>query len=303
MTARLAAPAEIARAKLNLCLHVVGQRPDGYHRLESYVVFPEIGDRIEAESARGLSLSVDGPFGLSLGSGPDNLALRAAIALRDWAATAGGRGPETLGAALHLSKILPVASGIGGGSADAAAALRALDRLWGLAAPKAELRRLALSIGADAPVCLLSRPTLMRGVGEELLAAPAPPDCAVVLVNPGQAVATPEVFAALAEKRNAPTPPLPDRFAALDALVDWLSETRNDLQGPAERICPAVREAIAALEADGACRFARMSGSGATCFGLFATRAEAARAGEAIRAVRPAWWVAAAALGGAAPCP
>lgn len=283
---------EPARAKINLCLHVVGQRPDGYHRLDSYVAFAEIGDRIEAEPSERLSLAMEGPFALSLDAGGDNLAIRAAAALRDWATLTGAarRGPP-LGAALRLVKQLPVSSGIGGGSADGAATLRALARLWDLAVPPPEMARLALGLGADGPVCLASRPLRMRDIGETLSPAPPPPDCGLVLVNPGVAVATPEVFRALTEKRNPAPPPTPERFADLDALLDWLAETRNDLTAPAEALRPAIAEARAALAAAPRCRLARMSGSGATCFGLFDDHGAAERAADALRAAHPAWWI------------
>jgi 4-diphosphocytidyl-2-C-methyl-D-erythritol kinase len=273
-------PAELAPAKVNLALHVTGRRADGYHLLDSLVVFPRVGDLLEAEAASGLSLSIDGAFARDLGTGPDNLVLSAALLLR-------GGAPR--GAALRLVKSLPVASGIGGGSADAAAALRLLARLWGLPLPPADA---VLGLGADVPVCLDGRSCRMRGIGEEIAPVSLPP-CWLVLVNPGLAVSTPAVFAALACRDNPPmpdTPSLPDAAA----LADYLATLRNDLEAPATEASPPVAEVLAALASTPGCRIARMSGSGATCFGLFLAEAPALVAAEALRRARPGWWVAAA---------
>jgi 4-diphosphocytidyl-2-C-methyl-D-erythritol kinase len=273
-----AAPAaELAPAKVNLALHVVG-RCDGYHLLDSLVAFARLGDRLEAEPADRLSLAIDGPFARDLGAGPDNLVLRAA------ALVAPGRG-----AVLRLTKLLPVASGIGGGSADAAATLRLLARLWDLPLPG---RDALLGLGADLPVCLAGRASRMRGIGEDLAPLTLPPFW-LVLANPGVPVPTGAVFAALACRDN---PPLPDppRFADADALAVWLAAQRNDLEAPAATVAPAVADVLAALAAQPGCRLARMSGSGATCFGLFAAGPAAAAAAAALRRARPGWWVEAA---------
>jgi 4-diphosphocytidyl-2-C-methyl-D-erythritol kinase len=283
MAAPDAAPlVEIAPAKVNLALHVTGRRADGYHLLDSLVVFPRIGDRLEAEPAAGLSLSLRGPFASALGTGDDNLVLRAAALLR----------PPGQGAALHLTKALPVAAGIGGGSADAAAALRLLARLWGVA-PPAPARVLAL--GADVPVCLAGASARMRGIGGDLGAVALPPFW-IVLVNPGVPVATGAVFAGLASRDNAPMtdpPHLPDAAA----LVRWLAAQRNDLEAPARALAPVIGTVIDALAAQRGCALARMSGSGATAFGLFDTEAPALAAAEALRAAEPLWWIAAAPVG------
>ncbi len=281
MTAeRLVAPAP---AKVNLWLHVVGRRPDGYHLLDSLVVFPRVGDTIEAEPSRFLSLTVDGPFAAELGAGADNIVLRAAEGL----AAALGRSD---GAALRLVKRLPVASGVGGGSTDAAATLSVLLRLWNARIDVARLHALALSLGADVPACLFAPASVfLRGVGEEIASAPALPGFALLLVNPGAPVATPRVFAALATKENPPPPDL-EPPTGLDALVERLEATRNDLEAPAIALAPTIADVLARLRALPFCRFARMSGSGATCFGVFAEEA-AARAGErAIREAEPRWW-------------
>ncbi|WP_347266944.1 4-(cytidine 5'-diphospho)-2-C-methyl-D-erythritol kinase [Paracoccus sp. (in: a-proteobacteria)] len=262
---------EPAPAKLNLTLHVTGQRADGYHLLDSLVVFLELGDVVTLAEGP-LSLAVTGPFAGDLDPGPDNLCLRAArLAGRE--------------AAITLEKNLPVASGIGGGSADAAAVLRALG------APA----RGSEALGADLPVCMAGRPARMRGLGEILAPLPALPALDLLLVNPRRALATPAVFAALAQRQNPPMPeplpPFPDRAA----LIAFLHTCRNDLQTPAMRLLPEIAECLAALRDAGAA-LARMSGSGATCFGLFASAAAAEAARARIARARPGWWLATSGL-------
>lgn len=267
-----------APAKLNLCLHVTGRRPDGYHLLDSLVVFASVGDRVSADMGPELTLRITGPEAADLTAGPDNLVLRAALAMG-------------LDATLVLEKILPLASGIGGGSADAAATLRALARLTGRPLPPmAEVLRL----GADVPVCLAGRPTRMSGIGEILHPLPPLPAMACVLVNPRMPVPTPPVFAALARRDNPPLPDLPAHaLACAPALAAWLSaHTRNDLAAPAREVAPVLAEVQAALEATPDCLLARMSGSGGTHFGLFADSAAAEKAAAALRTTHPAWWVA-----------
>ncbi len=268
---------EVARAKLNLCLHVTGRRADGYHLLDSLVVFPALGDRLWAEPATGLSLSVCGPFADQLPADGDNLVLRAAALFGT-------------GAALRLEKNLPAAGGIGGGSADAAATLRLMARM--LDAPLPEARR-TLALGADVPVCVESRPARMAGIGEQITPLAPLPTLWCVLVNPGAACPTPAVFAALERRDGSPLPEIPARFADAEALLDYLFATRNDLEAPARRLVPAIGEALEALAASGAA-LARMSGSGATCFGLFEDEGAALSAAERLRAAAPGWWVAAA---------
>ena len=283
---------ETARAKVNLCLHVTGRRADGYHLLDSLVVFPGIGDGLEARPAPGLSLEIDGPFAEGLSTGPDNLVLRAAETLR--AAAFGGDGAGAPGAALRLTKRLPLASGIGGGSADAAAALRALNRLWRLKMDPAALEALALPLGADVPVCIASAPRRMTGIGEVLSDMPAPPACWMLLANPLQETPTPSVFKALTRRDNPPVP-APPAGADPSGLAAWLgARTRNDLAGPAEALRPDIARLRAALAAAPGALLARMSGSGATVFALFAAEAEAR---EAAAALPPPWWRAVARLG------
>lgn len=268
---------EGAPAKINLCLHVIEQRPDGYHTLDSLVVFAGAGDRVTAEPGTELSLSVSGPESAGLTSEADNLVLRAARMMG-------------VKARLQLWKELPVASGIGGGSADAAASLRALARLTGQPLPDPKQ---VLALGADVPVCLAGRPARMRGIGEDLSPLPSLPAVWLVLVNPRQAVPTPAVFSGLTCRENAPVPDLPARgWASAAGLADWLQDrTRNDLQGPAIAIAPVIGRVLAVLAADRGCLLARMSGSGATCFGLFATQDSAMAAARALRASEPGWWV------------
>ena len=274
---------ERAPAKVNLYLHITGRRPDGYHELDSLAVFPGVGDHLRAEPADALSLRVEGPFGPGLDAGPDNLALRAARAL------AAASGVEA-GAALILDKRLPVASGIGGGSADAAAALRLLSRLWGLALPPAALAGLAAELGADVPVCLLSQPSRMGGTGEILGIAPLLPPCGIALANPGVAVSTEAVFRA----RDAGHGPgysaaadLPPRWPDAAAMAGDLARLGNDLEAPAVAMRPEIGAALDWLRARPGCLLARMSGSGATCFGLFADGPAAERAAFG---PPPGWW-------------
>jgi 4-diphosphocytidyl-2-C-methyl-D-erythritol kinase len=270
---------EPAPAKINLFLHVTGRRADGYHLLDSLAVFGPAQDELFGRSAAALSLSIEGPFAAGLGEEPDNLVLRAARAL----AAAHGLAPR---AGLRLVKRLPVASGIGGGSADAAAALRLLDCAWGLALGEAELRLVAAGLGADVPVCVASRPARMKGVGEVIGPAPLLPACGLLLVNPGVALPTPEVFRARA-RGFSPEARLPERWADAGAMAADLSRLSNDLEAPAIALRPVIAEVLGALRAMPGCRLARMSGSGATCFGLFDTPA-AAQAAEA--ALPAAWW-------------
>jgi 4-diphosphocytidyl-2-C-methyl-D-erythritol kinase len=277
---------DFAPAKVNLCLHVTGRRADGYHLLDSLVVFADIGDRVTVTEGAGLSLDVTGPEAGSLTANPENLVLRAA------------RLMGTDDAQLTLCKELPVSSGIGGGSADAAATLRALALWSGRPLPPAEK---VLALGADVPVCLAGQPVRMRGVGDVLSPLPPLPPFWLVLVNPRVPVATPQVFAALRRRECPPVPDLPG--AALGsalALARWLADcTRNDLVDPALQVATLLTQVQAALAELPDCLLARMSGSGGTHFGLFATEAAARAADRAIRLDHPSWWSAAAPVLGA----
>lgn len=270
---------EPALAKVNLYLHVVGRRADGYHLLDSLAVFPGAGDLLHATPASSLSLQVTGPHGAGLDAGPDNLVLRAVRALA-------AAFPVDAGASIILDKRLPVASGIGGGSADAAAALRLLAGVWNLPVTVDRLRVIATSLGADVPVCVGSRPARMQGVGDVLAPAPALPDCGMVLVNPGMEVSTPEVFrgrmGVFSEVARLP-PAWPDARA----MAADLAECRNDLEPPAIALCPAIRTVLEWLRQQPGCLLARMSGSGATCFGVFP---DAATAAAAAARAPVSWW-------------
>jgi 4-diphosphocytidyl-2-C-methyl-D-erythritol kinase len=272
---------EAAPAKINLFLHVLGRRADLYHLLDSLVVFAGAADFLGAEPADFLSLSLSGPFGAALAVEEDNLVLRAGRALAESA----GIVPA---ARLTLDKNLPIASGIGGGSADAAAALRLLARLWHIDLPPEKLSSVALTLGADVPVCLQGKPARMGGVGEVLRPAPALPECGLLLVNPGVGVATQAVFRARAGAFSAPAI-LPAAWPDAAAMAADLSFLKNDLQIPAIGLCPVIAEVLDAIGRTQDCLLARMSGSGATCFGLFADCAAAERA--AARLGGRNWWV------------
>ena len=271
---------EFAPAKINLTLHVIGQRADGYHLIDSLVVFADVGDRVFIRPAETLSLQITGPKSAALPVSSDNLVLRAARLI----------GAQ---AAITLEKHLPVASGIGGGSADAAATLRALSRRTGRALPDPSA---VLTLGADVPVCLDGRPARMQGVGDRLGPVPPLPPCWLVLVNPGVVVETPPVFAGLSRKENTPMPRDLPRLRSVPELAAFLQMLRNDLEPPALALAPVIGAVKQALSAQQTCLIARMSGSGATCFGLFADGLSASAAARAVQTAHPGWWVAAARL-------
>lgn len=279
-----------ARAKINLYLHVVGKRADGYHLLDMLVVFAETGDEIGVARADELSLAIDGPFGKDLGAGPDNLVLRAAAGLRELC------GIRT-GAHIALTKNLPLASGIGGGSADAAATLQALLQLWQVTPSRAALFDLAARLGADVPVCLEGRASFVGGIGEEIAPVATLPPAAILLVNPLVETPTPAVFKARQGDFSAAA-----RWSAAPgdaaALATLLSARKNDLMDPAIRLAPVVANVLAAIDGTQNRLLARMSGSGATCFGLYATLAQAEAARAQIAARHPGWWAVAAKMAG-----
>jgi 4-diphosphocytidyl-2-C-methyl-D-erythritol kinase len=280
---RIAAP-----AKINLYLHVVGRRPDGYHLLDSLVAFTDVGDELTLTPARELTLAIEGPFADRLAAEPDNLVLRAARALSDLAGAAKG-------AAITLNKRLPVAAGIGGGSADAAAALIGLARLWRLDLPAARLAEIGLALGADLPACLTGTACFVGGIGERIERAPPLPKVHLVLVNPGTPLPTAAVFRERAAAPGGEGTSVAERFSApmADALslAGLLAKRRNDLAAAAIRLAPAIADALIELERRPGCLIARLSGSGATCFGLFADRGSAREAAAAIAAEKPGWWV------------
>jgi 4-diphosphocytidyl-2-C-methyl-D-erythritol kinase len=278
MTPTEAAPlTEPAPAKLNLCLHVTGQRADGYHLLDSLVAFAGAGDSVTVAPAARLTLSIDGPFADALSSEAENLVLRAARLL----------DPDR-GAHVHLHKALPVAAGIGGGSSDAAATLRALSRLWDRPLPDAA--RL-LALGADVPACLHPGLLRMGGIGQDLTRLGALRPLPLLLVNPGGALSTPQVFGGLAQKTNPPMDAAMPSPSDTDAWLAWLARQRNDLTAPAIAAQPVIGHVLDALAARPGVGLARMSGSGATCFAIFAQRAHRDAAADSLRAAHPDWWV------------
>ncbi|MCW2308268.1 4-(cytidine 5'-diphospho)-2-C-methyl-D-erythritol kinase [Rhodobium gokarnense] len=282
--------AEAAPAKINLALHVTGRRADGYHLLDTLVAFADIGDRLNVEAAptgAGITLEITGPFAKGLSGAGDNLVLAAAKALRAAAAEHGKLVPPVR---LSLEKNLPVASGIGGGSADAAATLRALNRLWGLDFSLEALADLSAPLGADVPMCVVGRPLRATGIGTDLDPLAAFGGCDAVLVNPGVSVSTPAVFKALAKRENAGIGAVPD-LSGRDALVAFIATCRNDLEATAATLAPAIADALRTVSGTGPL-LTRMSGSGATVFGLYDSADAAARAAAAITSAHPEWWVA-----------
>ncbi len=278
-----------AWAKVNLTLHVTGRRADGAHDLDSLIVFAGIGDGLEIAPGSQITLEIAGPFAPALRAAEsDNLVIAAARAL----AARYGVGE---GARLRLDKQLPVAAGLGGGSADAAAALHGLVEFWGLDAPAAELHALAAELGADVPVCLAGRPSFVAGIGDRVVAAQALPPAWLVLANPGVPLSTAAVFAARKGRFSAPMR-WREPIADLRAWAARLTACRNDLEVPALGLVPEIREVLATLRDTAGCMLARMSGSGATCFGLYAVEPAATAAARRIAATRPGWWVRAAPL-------
>lgn len=267
-----------APAKVNLTLHVTGQRGDGYHLLDSLVMFADAGDRITARAASETSLTVTGPMAAGVPVDAGNLVMRAAHLM-------GGQ------AALTLDKHLPAAAGLGGGSSDAAATLKALAALSGRALPDQ-----VPSLGADVPVCLVGRAARMRGMGDAVLPLPGIPAVDAVLVNPRRPVATGGVFARLARRDNAPMPDALPRIGSATELARFVSAMRNDLEPAAIALEPVIAQVLEAITQTPECLLARMSGSGATCFGLYASAAAAAEAAGQLRAQTPRWWIAATRL-------
>jgi len=285
--------AGFAPAKVNLTLHVLGRRSDGYHELESLVVFADAGDQLTFVAGAELELDVRGPTADVSGPAGDNLVLKAARLLAE-------RVDGLRLGRFMLDKRLPVAAGLGGGSSDAAAALRLLVLENALAPGDPRVVDAARATGADVPVCLDPRPRMMRGVGEILSAPVALPKLPAVLVNPGVAVPTAGVFKALAAPSLAPAAK-PDDPIATDAdmneVIAAVAARRNDLEAPAISLQPVIAEVLTVLRAFSACRLARMSGSGATCFGLFNSAQDADAAARSLQALQPGWWVQATVFG------
>ncbi len=287
-------PAGHAPAKVNLTLRVLARRPDGYHELESLVVFADFGDRLTFARGGDLALAVSGPSAAAAGEAGDNLVHKAARALA-------ARRPNLVLGAFDLDKRLPVAAGLGGGSSDAAAALRLLADANGIARDDPDLYAAARATGADVPVCLDPRPRIMRGIGERLSPPLALPLLPAVLVNPGVALPTKAVFAGWKASPDAPAPLDETALGKLTSardLIQRVSAQTNDLEPPAMALQPVIAEVLAALRQTAGCVLARMSGSGATCFGLFGTAGAARAAEQALSAAQPKWWVKATTFGG-----
>lgn len=283
---------EEGRAKVNLSLRVVGRRADGYHDLESVVAFADCADRLTLEPGSELRLATTGPLAAACGETSDNLVFKAAKLLADAV-------PNLKLGAFALDKVLPVAAGIGGGSADAAAALRLLARLNNLSLDDPRLQEVALATGADVPVCLFSRACDMTGVGEQLLPL-ALPSMPCVMVNPRVSVATKDVFKELGLRNGEllvgatdvlEAPAWPEQGGSIADWVDVLETVANDLEAPALRIEPVIGDVLEALRSSAGVKLARMSGSGATCFAIYGAAAEAHAAAENIRRDHPGWWV------------
>ena len=282
----------LARAKINLFLHAGTKRPDGYHALVSWVAFGAMGDRIVADIAPGdIALDIDGPFASGVPMGTDNLIMRAAYAMR-------AERPDAIphGVRLKLSKQLPVASGVGGGSADAAATLHLLNDLWAMKVTGRELMDIGMTLGSDVPVCVYNRSAIMSGRGEGIAPGPDLPAIPVVLVNPGIPLSTADVFARLTARTGIGPVYLPDEILNPGHLAAALAKTTNDLEAPALQLAPQIGDVLKSLRAQNGALFTRMSGSGATCFGLFQDDMSAQSAAIALKRSRPNWWVAATRL-------
>jgi 4-diphosphocytidyl-2-C-methyl-D-erythritol kinase len=286
---------EKAPAKINLTLRVLGRRADGYHRLESLVAFADLADTLSLQSSGDAALDITGPFAAACGPVTGNLVLKALAALRE--RVAGLKAGRIL-----LEKNIPAAAGLGGGSADAAAALRLLARANDLAPDDARLVAAAPAIGADVPVCLDPQSRVMRGVGDELSAVLDLPPLAALLVNPGVTLATRDVFAGFAANHGSKTS-LAEVPHEREALIEWLGEHGNDLMPSAIACVPVIAGVLKALGALPGARLVRMSGSGPTCFALFASANEAAAAAQQLKVERKDWWVYPTTLGSVGKCP
>ena len=276
---------EFARAKINLTLAVRGRRADGYHDLESLVTFADIHDVVTLESGAEGNVTVSGPFANYIGG--ENLLIRALALMRD-------AEPRLGLSSVGLEKNLPVAAGLGGGSADAAALLRAVRQANPRHAADVPWRDIAAKLGADVPVCLEGRPALMWGIGENIAPVPRLPQVHAVIVNPRVPLSTADVFRELgAAPAAAPIqePPILPELHHLGDLLDYMRTRGNDLERPAARLLPSIGEMKAALEAQPGCLLAAMSGSGPTCFGIFADQAQARQAADHIAAAHSGWWV------------
>lgn len=282
-----------APVKVNLYLHIVGRREDGYHLVDTLVAFTDFGDTVSVEPADALVLEADGPFAHELPEERDNLVLRAVHRLREEAGVKDG-------ARIRLTKRIPIAGGVGGGSSDAATVMLAAAKLWGLAGREdMDLFAIGRELGADVPVCLFRGPAFASGIGQDLKPGPNLPEVGILLVNPGVKVSTESVFN---HRRGGFSPPMAeddDGLTTLDDLVDFLEDRANDLTETSIQLCPAIQDVLWAIEELPGCRLARMSGTGATCFGLFKDREAAETAARRIESAD--WWIQAAHLARPAP--
>lgn len=285
----------LAPAKLNLYLHVTGRRKDGYHELESLVAFADIADRIMIEPAAEFSFRIQGPFAAAFSASERDISQHSQnlVVKAVWACAGLARKKPDF--RITLIKNLPLASGVGGGSSDAAAVLWGLASYWGLPVQTELFHNMALSLGADVPVCLGCRPVCMKGVGDVLETAPFIGEAFIVLVNPGVFCETKQVFSLFKQDFRA-TQSMPEELAAFDDLVSFLTGCHNDLTPYAQALCPEIVPVLDSLQAISACALARMSGSGATCFGLFEDEFEALEAARIIAQDHPHWWVQTGAL-------
>jgi len=270
-----------AQAKINLYLHVTGKRADGYHLLDSLICFAEFGDEISVSPADDITLEITGEFGDGLSS-EDNLIVKAANLLKN-------KYNIKQGANIKLEKNLPVGAGIGGGSADAAAAAKLLVELWDLSCINNELADLLLPLGADIPVCIHSKTSYVSGIGDIIEPLSGFPEIYMVLVNPLKHVSTPEIFQMGFDSYNEPVNHR--SFDNIDQLVEFLAECSNDLESNAVKLVPEISDIIDIIKRQEGCRLSRMSGSGATCFGIFDNKANAKKASNYIRDKHPNWWV------------
>ena len=278
-----------APAKINLYLHVTGKRDDGYHLLDSLVAFAGVHDIITIAAANQLALINQGPFGEGLPTTADNLVMRAAEQLRNLTGIMDG-------AQITLTKNLPIASGIGGGSADAAAAIKGLVRHWGIHPGHHDLSGLALGLGADVPICLYGQAAFIGGIGERIEPVYGLPEAPMVLVNPGVGVSTPSIFKARKASFSS-AHWINDTPSSFDELIELLTDNRgNDLMEPAIQTEPIIGDVLKQIELTRGCQLARMSGSGATCFGFYNTQVEADMAASEIKNTHPEWWVVATRL-------
>lgn len=283
----------LARAKINLFLHVGARRTDGYHPLASWMVFTALGDQLRVAPGDGLALTLEGPFADGVPDGPDNLVMKAARLMKGGADEL-GQTPG--GAAITLTKMLPQAAGLGGGSADAAATLHLLNEFWSLGVDGGDLIAVGADLGSDVPACVYNQSVLATGRGERLAPGPLLPALPVLLVNPGVAVATPDVFSRLVQRRGTAMPFLPDEIRDAAHLAAALAATGNDLEEPACTLAPVIREVLTVLRGQPGAVLARMSGSGATCFAIFDDDLAAQTAAIALKRARPNWWIAATRL-------